>query len=260
MIIVVWPLVIATTAILYSLVLLSLPFSVLHATIFLFSLVAFWSKLPGYCIGEPLPVIYSMDLVDLFVIIIAAHINIFYAAIFALIWNIFPRVCGGYKPWPGITKDAISMAILALFVPLFSIFAGGNLLIVVLIFSILRYPLMLLICFFIPHFDWVTQIVRVTVAAVSLLFVNILYAKWFGTFFENLVQDGAVFSWVLFLVATIVILAFAILFMGLSPKQMGNKAMRNIINITKKQKRTKTNIMKDDEDMKFIKEISREFP
>ena len=254
MIIVVWPLVIITTIILYLLIILSLPFNSLYATMFLFSLIAFWTKLPGYCIAEPLPVIYSMDFVDIFVIIIAVHINVFYAATFALFWNIFPRLCGGYKPWGGISKDGLSMAILAIFVPLMSIISGGDLLKVVLIFSILRYPLLLSMNFIIQTMDWPTHIIRVSAAAVSVLFINVIYAKFFGSFFENLVKEGASFSWIMFLIASVVILTFSIIFMGFSPTKTGTNTLKQIIKMTKKYNKTNSNIVGDVQEIKFIKE------
>jgi hypothetical protein len=257
MIIIVWPLVIATTAILYILTVLSLPFNALYATIFLFSLIAFWTKLPGYCIGEPLPIIYSMDLVDIFVIIIAAHVNIFYSALFALFWNIFPRLCGGYKPWAGISKDGISMAILAFFVPLMKVASGENLLTVVLVFSIIRYPLLMSMNFIIPHMDWPTHIIRVTTAAVSVLFINVIYAKLFGSFFESLVKQGASFSWILFFAASAIILAFSIIFMGFSPKKATRDALRSIIRISRRHSKSRFNPERDLKEMDLIRESLR---
>jgi len=257
MIIIIWPLVLVTTAILYILTVLFLPFNTLYATICLFSLIAFWTKLPGYCIGEPLPIIYSMDFVDIFVIIIAAHVNVVHAAIFALFWNIFPRLCGGYKPWAGISKDGISMAILAFFVPLMNIITGGDILAVVLIFSIIRYPLLLSMNFIIQTMDWPTHIIRVSAAAISVLFFNVIYAKIFGNFFENLVQKGASFSGILFLAASAVILTFSILFMGFSPKKTGTKALKQIVRITKKHHKNNSNVKGDIQEINLIKESLR---
>ena len=70
-----WPIIIVTTITLYALTILTLPFNAIYATILLFSLISFWSRLPGVCIYEPVSIIYLMDFVDIFSIIIAIYIG-----------------------------------------------------------------------------------------------------------------------------------------------------------------------------------------
>lgn len=227
-----WPLIIGTTGVLYLLIILTLPLSNVAATIMLFSLIAFWSRLPGVCIYEPISIIYLTDFVDIFSIIIALFVGPVQGATFSLIWNLYPRLCGPYHTWPALMKDSGIQAIMYLLCPIFYAITG-SLVAVVAIYSILRLFLFWIVSIFLPTRGFIEQTIRLVISGIALFFINMLYVKLFGNFFTNLLGKGATFSWSLFLIATIIILIFSITVLGFSPKKTTKKIGKRIIKIVK---------------------------
>jgi len=231
-----WPIITFTTIILYGMIILFLPFSTIAATIMLFSLIAFWSRLPGFCVMEPVRFLYMMDLVDIFEVLIAMHVGIVPAVVFALVWNIYPWICGGgFLSIVGTAKDGVLQAFLCLFVPLMSIAAGGDIFVVIIIFSALRIPLYFIISLFVPHRSLPEQIFQCIVAGFSVLIINAFYAKIFGDFFTRLIMKGATFSWTLFFAATIIIIILGSFFFRISPKKVGKRMGKQIVGMAKKR-------------------------
>lgn len=251
-----WPIIIVTTVVLYVLTILFLPFNAITATIILFSLIAFWSRLPGMCVMEPARILYKMDFVDLFAVIIAIYVGPLHGAMFALLWNILPWFAGGgWVSIIGVTKDGIAQAIICIFIPFIHTMTGGNLVLTITIFSFLRTPLFFLLCLIIPHRPVFEQLVQVFIGGAAVLVINAFYAKLFGGFLESLLVKGASFSWVLFFIATMVILVFSITVMGFSPKKTGKNIGRQVIKIAKSKTRKKSNKTSDNMDeMKKIKD------
>ena len=251
-----WPLIIVTTVVLYILTIIFLPFNAIYATVILFSLIAFWSRLPGVCIYEPISLLYLMDFVDIFSIIIAIHINPVYGASFSFFWNLYPRLAGGFKEWPNLLKDAGTQSFVTLLCPIFFAMTG-SLEVVVVIYSVLRLIIFWLLNLVLPTRGIVEQTIRLLISGTALLFINILYAKLFGDFFSNLMKKGASFSWVLFFVATVVILLFSILVMGFSPKNAGKNVGKQIRRVVRKQVMKKEDMhedKKDDDEIRFIRD------
>jgi len=255
-----WAIIIPTTIVLYVLTILFLPFNAVMATIMLFSLIAFWSRLPAGCIMEPFPVMYFMDFVDIFCIIIAIYVGPFEGAVFALVWNIYPRLAGAFRPWLVFFKDGASQAILCLFMPL-TYTITGSLVTTVLVFSIVRLFLYLAFSLVMPTRPLVEQIIHIFIAGFIVALINVFYAKIFGDFFTDLLKKGATFSWILFLIATIIILAFAIIVYGYSPKKTIKSAGKGIIKISKKIKqksKRNANNNSQDEEFEHMKRIQRD--
>ncbi len=255
-----WPLIIGTTGLIYLLIILTLPISNVAATIMLFSLIAFWSRLPGVCIYEPISIIYLTDFVDIFSIIIAIFVGPLEGATFSLIWNLYPRLCGPYHTWPALMKDAGIQAILYLLCPLFFAITG-SLATVVAIYSILRLFLFWVVSIFLPTRGFVEQTVRLVISGVALFFINMLYVKIFGNFFTNLLEKGATFSWTLFLISTVIILIFSIFVLGFSPKKTSKKIGKRIVKIVKEHSEKKHHqttyqdtLKKEIDDMQNIKQ------
>jgi len=250
-----WPVIIATTVVLYALTILMLPFSSVAATIMIFSLIAFWTNLPGFCIMEPVRFLYMLDFVDIFTVIIAIHIGPFQAAAFNFFWNMYPKLGGAYMTWLGTAKDAMVQSFLALFVPLFYALSGNSIFAAVIIFSILRPPLYFLLSLFLPHRTIPEQLFHCVAAGIAIIIINTFYAKLFGDFFANLLMKGAAFSWMLFFIATVVILVFSITVLGFSPKKTGKRVGQQIKKVVKKQVRSHQHQQKnpDKEDIEFIR-------
>jgi len=223
-----WPVVLVTTVVLYALVILSLPFSTVHATLFLFALIGFWSRLPG--VGMPCPfwILYNLDVIDVFCIIIAINVGPVQAAGFALFGNLWSRVCGSYPDWVGSAKDGIFQAILSLLLP--AVYAiTQSLVFTTIFFTVGRSVLYLTVGMLIPHRSFVNQIVTEVQFQSTLLLVNLFYITIFGDFFSRLLQKGMSFSWVLFFFATAIIIFFYISFYRNPNKKRKNKLLRKVV-------------------------------
>jgi len=248
-----WPVVLVTTIALYALVILNLPLSNVRATIFLFALIAFWSRLPGVGIPHPFWILYNLDLVDVFTIIISINVGPLQAATFAFSINMWSRVCGCYPDWMGLTKDAIFQSFLALFLP-FLYGATQSLAFITVFFTLGRSVLYLTVGMLIPHRSFPNQIMTEIQFQSSLIFINLFYVSIFGNYFGKLLQKGISFSWSLFLFATAVIFVFYITFYR-NPHKKKKNILKKVVKAAVNKKNE--NIKKpdsDQDDMKFVKE------
>jgi len=109
-----WPLIIGITIVLYILILITLPFSNAWTTIFLFTLISYWSRLPGCGIRTPFFALYLADVVDLFSMIIAINIGGFIAAVFSAFCNLASRIGGVTPPWNGVINLTIIQALVCI--------------------------------------------------------------------------------------------------------------------------------------------------
>jgi len=223
-----WPLVFITTIILYVLIIVTLPISAVYATILLFTLISFWSRLPGVGMPHPFFILYNLDLIDLFCMIIAINLGGAPAAVFALFTNLWSRACGSYLDWLPILKDAIFQAILCLFIP-FVYSMTGSLLVVAWFFTIGRSVLFLTMGMLIPHKNVVQQIIAEVQFLTTLLIINTIYVSLFGSFFDNLLKKGVAFSWPLFLFATAVIIIAYFLMYGHSQREGRRKVVKKVV-------------------------------
>ena len=256
MIVLIWPLVLVITVVLYGLILITLPFNAVHATVFLFGLIAFWSRLPGVAVKDPSYILYLADFVDLFSLIIAVNLGGFYGGIFALIFNILPRVCGFYPLWYMVIEDGIGQFLVCLIIPFFHAAFGGDILISMIIYTILRVVIILPVDFFLYPASKVQWIIEVVVGLFALFIINGFYAKVFGGFFDGLLKQGVHFSWLLFLFATVIILVFYIAVFRRSEKtnRLDITAIFRWI-LKKHRKRSKSHAGRADKDRREIHEI-----
>ena len=88
------------------------------------------------------------------------------------------------------------------------------------------------------------------VIVIALMVINSFYMKVFGNFFDKLLDKGVVFSWTLFLFATVIILIFAIVVFGFSPKKTTKKVGKNIIRAVRKHREHRTQQV----DERFVRE------
>jgi hypothetical protein len=201
-----WPIVFLFTGILYLLLLLFLPFSSEWATVMLFAIISFWSRLPGVGMPSPFYVLYLADFVDFFSLIVAVNIGGLAGGIFAFSLNMLSRLVGVYPGWILVTKDAISQFFVCLIIPFIHVALGGDIFISMIWYSILRilmfFPLRLL-----PNeLPFPQALVNIIGGGIAVLFINASYARLFGKFFDGILEQGISFNWLLFLIVTAVIL------------------------------------------------------
>lgn len=248
-----WPIVIVTTIVLYMLILVNLPFDTINATLFLFTLIAFWSRLPGVGISvDPMWIFYNLDVIDVFCIIISINVSGFHGAIFAFFCNMWSRLCGISPSWLGCTKDALFQSFLCLFIPLI-FHITSSLAAATIFFTVGRSILFLTVGMMMPHRSIFNQILTEIQFQASLLIINLFYVSLIGNFFTNLLQKGVKFSWILFLFATAVILAFYILSYS-SPSRNRHTLLKALLKKTLAEKKATSFIDSDTEEIKLIKE------
>jgi hypothetical protein len=250
-----------TTVVLYAGILIALPFNPIYATIFLFTLMAFWSRLPGVGIIDPSYILYLTDFVDLFSLIVAINLGGFYGGLIALFGNIVPRFCGVYPMWYMVIEDAIGQFIVCMVIPLIHVAMGGDIFVSMIIYTILRIILILPVDFFLYPGSKVQWIIEIVVGMVGLFIINGFYAKSFGLFFDGLLAKGVQFSWPLFFFVTAIILIFYITLFGRSKKSTFSikNTVTGIIKKHKKKKQQDNSAITPDAEFMEIKKIKEMF-
>ncbi len=200
-----WQFVFLATIVLYILMILALPFSSAYATIFLFTLIGFWSRLPGVGIYHPLWILYNMDLVDIFVVIMAVNGYVTEAILASLFMNLYSRACGVFPVWGPVIHDAFAMVVVSLVLPFIHVWLGGNIFFTMAAFTILRACIWPIFAPFTYNVGIVRYAIEWITSVVMLLFINGIYIQFFGSFFSDLLGGGVQFSWPLFIFATLVI-------------------------------------------------------
>jgi hypothetical protein len=204
-----WPLVISITVFLYSLILLFFPFSTAAASTVLLVLIGFWSRLPGVGFMSPFQLLHIADMVDFICIIIAINIGGVQAAVISVFLNLSSRLCGITPGWILVLKDTIAQFAVCLIIPFIHIVTGESILMTIVWYSLLRLIMFFPIRFITPPINPFPQfVINMIIGAFLLFLVNITYAKIFGWAFESMLGTQAGFNWLIFLIATVVILIF----------------------------------------------------
>jgi len=228
------PLVLVISAVLYGFTLLFIPFNPTAANVALFTLIAFWSRLPGNAFNDPTWILYCLDLIDLLSMVIAINMGGIYGGIFAAVTNIVPRFCGFYPAWMPVLYDAFAQFIVCLFIPLIHAATGGIVFNTMIYYTVLRVLILVPLSFVLyPRplaqwlFEWVTSMF-------GIFFANGLWAKIFGEHFDNFLRSHSDFDWLLFLVASMITISFYIFVMNKndrthSIRPLVNKILRKVI-------------------------------
>ena len=233
-----WPLIIIYTIPMYIAIWVTLPFSQVYATVILFALIAFWSRLPG--VGMPLPfhVLYLADLVDFFSLLIAINLGPFQGAFFSVFCNLTSRSVGITPEWPGVFNDTIAQFFLCLIIPFIHAVTGQNILTSMIIYTVLRLLIIGVLNVMMGRRPLLVQAGRLIVIGFLQILINGFYAGFLGNFLESLLKDGVKFSWTLFIFATVVIFSTKFIFYKTSEKKKGpglRKIFRFILGTKKKR-------------------------
>lgn len=201
-----WPIVFVITGALYVLTIITLPFNPQLATVFLFAIVAYWSRLPGVGIPSPFFVLYQADIVDMLSMIVAINISGPAGAAFTIFCNLTSRMAGIFPKWAGVINDASSQAVMCLFMPLVHSFTQ-NVFVDMMIYTIARRLGFIVGWFIFPvygSFAYFFFVLWPGATAVALL-INGFYAKYFGFYFDSVMRNGVAFNWPMFIVVTIIV-------------------------------------------------------
>lgn len=262
-----WPFVFVTSIGLYALMLLTLPFNPQMSSVFLFALIAYWSRIPGVGIPTPMFILYQMDLVDLFSMIIAINIGGPTGAAFAIFGNVASRAAGIFPSWAGVINDAASQGVICLFMPIIHGITQ-NIFVSMMIFTIIRRLGFIVGHFVYPQFSsFIYYIIVVWPGSTFVsLTINGFYGKYFGNYFNGLMMAGVKFNWSLFLIATFLIVVMWRLMVGKrSSKLMQKGALARLIlgrlrinkkMVENKNEKNNENIMSDEG---LLLEVKRQF-
>ncbi len=245
-----WPFVLVTTIVLYILIIVSFPFNRQASTVFLFLLIAYWSRLPGCGIPTPFFVLYQADLVDMFSLIVAINIGGVQGAMFSIFGNFASRAAGVFPPWAGVINDAASQSVICMFIGFVHSFTG-NIFVTMMVYTVIR-RLGFIVGYFLSAGAYGSPVYFFLIlwpgaTAVSLL-INGFYAKYFGFFLDGILKEGVKFNWPLFLFATLLIALMWKLMIGktsskyLRQGELAKQMMKKITGIKKKEEEIEENV------------------
>lgn len=196
-----WPFIIANTVILYVLIIVFLPFKPLWSTILLFTLISYWSRLPGCGIPTPFYALYLADVVDFFSVVIAIHVGGLCAGIFSVYCNLMSRIGGVTPAWDGVIKMTVIQFFVGLITPLlFKV--TGNLFMTMMLYTLLMRIGFLLLWFIYPNMPFAQYLIFWSGISLSYFVINGTYTYFFGSFFDAMLREGIHFSWMLFFIAS----------------------------------------------------------
>jgi hypothetical protein len=196
---------------------LFLPFSPAYATVMLFAMISFWTRIPAVGIPMPyFPVLLAADMVDFFSMIISLNLGGLTGGIVSLYANLMSRLCGVYPSWKFALEDAGSMFIACLMIPFIKSAFGLDIFSCMIVFTLIRAIILVPISFVlktIPLVQWIVEFIT----GISAVFIfNGIYARFFGNFFNGILEKGVSFNWILFLFVTAVIVVFYVSVFGTS--------------------------------------------
>jgi len=210
-----WPFVFVTTIVLYALILITLPLNTQTATVFLFLLVAYWSRIPGCGIPTPWFVLYQADLVDMFTMLVAINIGPGSAIAFTMFANIASRAAGTFPTWTGVITDACGQSFASLLMPFIHAMTG-NVFTDMIIYTMIRRTGFLVGHFVYPQFSSFLYLLIAIwpMATATSLAINAFYGKYFGFYFDGLMHEGVKFNWIMFIIATAIVITMWRLMVG----------------------------------------------
>jgi hypothetical protein len=200
-----------------------------------------------------------MDVIDIFSVIVAVNLGGVEGAMFSLCGNVISRLCGVYPEWKGVFEDSVAQFLTCLIIPFVHVALGGNILVTVIAYTVIRIIIMLPMDFVFYCTSVPKWIIEIIIGTILIIFINIIYVKLFGDFFDNLLKRGMNFSWILFIFATAVIIIFYASVFGFSKTIKGPSLIKIIKHYIHKPHKDKKSAEKntDLEDMRKIKEMMK---
>jgi hypothetical protein len=200
-----WKPVKVVSVVAYVIIILLIPLSTFWATIMLFALICFWSRIP--CLISDFT--KDLEVVDFFTVMLAIHVGGLFAGIFGAAIMMFSRIFGPNEYFLYTVKDSICILIGGLLTPLFFSMTGSALYAIYL-FTLFRYSFYLVLTLLIEPqllaLEFGECCIGITVAYVT----NTYIMKFFEAPLTNLFETGLKFDINLFLFASGIIAFFYI--------------------------------------------------
>ncbi|MBW2971621.1 hypothetical protein KY359_01165 [Candidatus Woesearchaeota archaeon] len=197
---VLWKPVKITSVIIYIVILLVFPFSQFWATIILFGLICFWSRIP--CLISMFT--KDLEVIDFFTVALALHIGGVFAGMFAATIMLFSRLFGPNEWYMYTIKDAISLFVCGVLTPLIFLF-WGNQLYTLYTFTIIRYTLFIILTIILEPQYLMLELGLCAACIFEAFLTNTIMNKFFEGPLNSVLENGVVFNFTLFFFATLVV-------------------------------------------------------
>jgi hypothetical protein len=200
---VLWKPIKVVSVILYALIIIIFPFNGFWATILLFALICFWSRIPAMISVFT----KECEVIDFFTVILALDVGGFFAGVFGASLMMFTRIFGPREWFPFTVRNTVGMFLGGVLSPLVYEMCGSTL-ITMYSFTAIRYVTLIVMCaIFEPEF-LMLEIGLSFTNGISAYISNTFLVTLFAKPLAEVVADGAVFDMKLFLIATLVIGGF----------------------------------------------------
>jgi hypothetical protein len=197
---VLWKPIKITSAIIYALILILLPFSSFWATILLFALICFWSRIP--CLVS----VFTKDLecIDFFTVLLAIHVGGVFGGIFGAAIMLFSRIFGPNEWYLYTIKDAIAILIGGLMTPLLFVLLD-NPLYTMYCFTLIRYAVYLILTVMLEPEYLGLELGLCFSGIFVAYFSNTIMMTLFAEPLSKMLAEGVTFDITLFIFATSVV-------------------------------------------------------
>jgi hypothetical protein len=197
---VLWKPIKVVSVITYALILLIAPFSQFWATVILFGLICFWSRIP--CLISMFT--KDLEVIDFFTVVLAIHVGGLFAGIFGGALMLFTRLFGPREWYLYTIKDAISIFICGLFAS--AVYAVlGSQLYTLYAFTLMRYVLYIILTVIMEPEAIFLELGLCAACIGEGLIVNTIMNALFESRLDMVMADGVQFNFGLFIAATLVI-------------------------------------------------------
>ena len=190
----------------YVLILLAFPFSSFWATIILFALIAFWSRVPAMISMFT----KEVEVLDFFTVLLAIHVGGIFAGLFGAAIMLFSKLFAPNEWYLYTIKDAASFFVCALITPLVYA-ASGSTLTTIYVFMIVRFSVYMVLTVILEPEYIMLELGLCTAGILVGGIYNTFIMKSFEGLVAPMIEEGVKFSFSLFLVATLVVGGFYLL-------------------------------------------------
>jgi len=197
---VLWKPIKITSIIIYIVILLVFPFSSFWATIILFGLICFWSRIP--CLISMFT--KDLEVLDFFTVMLAIHIGGLFGGLFGAAIMLFSRLFGPNEWYLYTIKDSICLLVGGLLSPLIFLWTGSALT-TLYAFTIIRYVLYMILTILIEP-EFIMLELGLCIAGIGVAFAsNTIIMKFFEAPLASVIEHGVKFNFTLFIFATLVV-------------------------------------------------------